>query len=171
MAKIRSQEMYLMIRKEERIKLNELIIITVKNCNFIITILYKGEDFIVLSHKERLYNFLYKQAIDINDLPPRDIAILFLFIAGKSLWKLSEGLIDLIEFDFKKISLKRISTEGYALYQTAKTISTGKEYTKASAFSDLDKLVKDLYLSEKIAVASKESEKFNSSITDEAQID
>ncbi|WP_313758729.1 hypothetical protein [Tissierella sp.] len=40
--------------------------------------------------------------------------------------------------DFSKINLIEINTEGYTLYQIAKTISTGKEYIKINEISDED---------------------------------
>lgn len=93
---------------------------------------FKGEIFLNHSHKERFYNSLLNQGLEINDLSTRDIAIAFLLTADENLWKLSEEAVSLDGFDFKKICLRSVNTEGYALYQTAKTISTGKEYIKVS---------------------------------------
>lgn len=102
---------------------------------------FKGEVFLGLRHKERFYNSLLDQSLDINDLSPRDIAILF-FTADERIWKLSEETISKDGFDFTKICLRNVSTEGYALYQTAKTISSGKEYIKISEIVD-DDLIED----------------------------
>ena len=46
-------------------------------------------------------------------------------------------------FDFSQIHLKEISTNGYALYQTAKTISMGKEYIQINEIADED-LIDDI---------------------------
>lgn len=103
-----------------------------------LTISFKGELFLNNAHKERLYNELHKQDIDINDIYPRYIAVLFLLTVDEILWKLSEHSVRANRFDFTQIHLKQISTNGYALYQTAKTISTGKEYISINEIADED---------------------------------
>lgn len=62
---------------------------------------FKGEIFLNHSHKERFYNVLQKQGLDINDISPRFIAILFLLTADESLWKNSEHIVNSNRFDFK----------------------------------------------------------------------
>lgn len=99
---------------------------------------FKGELFLNNAHKERFYNELHKQDIDINDISPRYIATLFLLTADEILWKLSEHSVGANGFDFSQIHLKQISTDGYALYQTAKTISTGKECISINEIADED---------------------------------
>ena len=42
------------------------------------------------------------------------------------------------EFNFEGICLKDIDTNGYALYQTAKTLSTGKECIRINELADKD---------------------------------
>jgi hypothetical protein len=54
---------------------------------------FKGEIFLNHNHKERFYNALYKQNLDIYDISPRFIAILFLLTADESLWKSSEDIV------------------------------------------------------------------------------
>ncbi len=51
---------------------------------------------------------------------PNYINILFLLTADEMLWKLSEHTVRLDRFYFNQIYLRQISTEGYALYRTAK---------------------------------------------------
>lgn len=46
-------------------------------------------------------------------------------------------------FDFSQMQLKQISTNGYALYQTAKIISIGKEYIQINEIADRD-LIDDI---------------------------
>ncbi|MBU3220368.1 hypothetical protein [Clostridium algidicarnis] len=99
---------------------------------------FKGELFLNNAHKERFYNELHKQDIDINDISPRYIATLFLLTADDILWKLAEHSVRPNGFDFSQIHLKEINTDGYALYQTAKTISTGKEYISINEIADED---------------------------------
>jgi len=104
---------------------------------------FKREIFLNHSHKERFYHTFQKQDMDINDTSPSYIAILFLLTADEVLWKLSEHAVHLNGFDFSQIHLRDISTDGYALYQTAKTISTGKEYIRISEIADED-LINDI---------------------------
>ena len=88
---------------------------------------FKGEVFLNHQHKEGFYNFLQNQDLDIHNISSRFIANLFLITADEGLWKVSKHLIKLDGFDLKEICLRDIGTNGYALYQTAKTLSTGKE--------------------------------------------
>lgn len=97
---------------------------------------FKGEVFLNHNHKERFYNFLQDQDLDINYISSRFIAILFLFTADEGLWKVSKHLIKLNGFDLKQICLKEINTNGYALYQTAKTLSTGKDCIRINELAD-----------------------------------
>ena len=43
---------------------------------------FKDEIFLNHSHKERFYDVLQKQGLDLNDISPRFIAIIFLLTAG-----------------------------------------------------------------------------------------
>ena len=97
---------------------------------------FKGEVFLNHRHKERFYNFLQDQDLDINYISSRFIAILFLFTADERLWQASEDSIRLNGFNFEGICLKEINTEGYVLYQTTKTLSTGKECIKINELAD-----------------------------------
>ena len=97
---------------------------------------FKGEIFLNHNHKERFYNTLQRQEKDINDTNPRNIAILFILTADESLWRSSEDIISQGKCDLKQICLKEINTDGYALYQTAKTLSTGKECIRINELAD-----------------------------------
>ena len=99
---------------------------------------FKGEVFLNHRHKERFYNFLQDQDLDINYISSRIIAILFLFTGDERLWKASKNSIRLNGFNFEDIFLKEINTDGYALYQTAKAISTGKECIRINELADKD---------------------------------
>ena len=99
---------------------------------------FRGEVFLNYQHKERFYNFLQKQKWEINHITSRFIAILFLLTANEGLWKVSKHLIKLNGFDLKEICLREIDTDGYALYQTAKTILTGKECIRINELADRD---------------------------------
>ncbi|MBZ2175631.1 hypothetical protein K8M07_10325 [Schnuerera sp. xch1] len=104
---------------------------------------FKGEVFLDPKHKERFYNYLHKQDLDIHDISSRYIAILFLLTADETLWNLSKDTVKPNGVDFNKSNLKQISTNGYALFQTAKTISTGEERIKISEIADKD-LINDM---------------------------
>ena len=51
---------------------------------------FKGEVFLNHRHKDRFYNFIQDQDLDINYISTRFIAILFLFTADERLWKASK---------------------------------------------------------------------------------
>lgn len=104
---------------------------------------FKGEVFLNYHHKERFYNFLQKQDLDTNHISSRFTALLFLLTADESLWKVSENHIKESKFDLKQICLRDIDTNGYALYQTAKTISSGKECIKINELADKE-LIDDI---------------------------
>ena len=97
---------------------------------------FTGQLFLNHNHKERFYHLIQKQDIDIEDGSPSRLAVIFILTADEVLWNISESAVCLHGFDFSQIHLRQISTEGYALYQTAKTISTGKEYIKIGEIAD-----------------------------------
>lgn len=97
---------------------------------------FTGQLFLNHNHKERFYRLIQKQDIHIEDRSPSHLAVIFLLTADEVLWNISESAVCLHGFDFSQIHLRQISTEGYALYQTAKTISTGKEYIRISEIAD-----------------------------------
>ncbi len=99
---------------------------------------FKGDIFLNPKHKERFYRAIYEQDIDIYDIFPRYIAVIFLLTYDEILWQLTEHTVKLNVFDFNNSNLKQISTEGYAIYQMAKTIWTGKESIEISEISDVD---------------------------------
>lgn len=99
---------------------------------------FKGEIFLNQSYKERFYGVFHKQNVNIYSISPSYIATLFFLTVDEMLWKLLEEAFIINGFDFSQIRLRQISTEGYVLYQTAKTISTGKKYIRISEIADED---------------------------------
>jgi len=97
---------------------------------------FAGELFLNHNHKGRFYHLIQKQDIDIEDGAPSYLAVIFLLTADEVLWNISEHAVCLNGFDFTQIHLRQISTAGYALYQTAKTIWSGKEYIRISEIAD-----------------------------------
>lgn len=97
---------------------------------------FTGELFLNHNHQERFYHVHHKQDIEVWERSPSHLAVIFLLTADEVLWNISEHAVCLNGFDFSQIHLRQISTEGYALYQTAKTISTGKEYIRISEIAD-----------------------------------
>ena len=97
---------------------------------------FTGELFLNNNHKERFYHVHHKQDIEVWERSASYLAVIFLLTANEVLWNISVSAVCLHGFDFSQIHLKQISTEGYAIYQTAKTISTGKEYIRISEIAD-----------------------------------
>jgi predicted acetyltransferase len=58
------------------------------------------------------------------------LANLFLLRAYDKLWCAAKDHIYLDSFDIKKLHLNGINTDGYAVYQMARTIQLAKEYIK-----------------------------------------
>lgn len=104
---------------------------------------FKGEVFLNYQHKERFYNFLQEESSRIDNISSRFLAILFLLSADESLWRNSEEILKNNKIDLKKICLKNIGTNAYALYQTAKTLSSGRECIKINELADRE-LIEDI---------------------------
>lgn len=98
--------------------------------------IFTGELFQNHNHKERFYHVQHKQDIEVWERSASYLAVIFLLTADEVLWNISESAVCLHGFDFSQIHLRQISTEGYAIYQTAKTISTGKEYIRISEIAE-----------------------------------
>jgi len=104
---------------------------------------FRGEVFLNYQHKERFYNFLQEKSSRIDDISSRFLAILFLLSADENLWRNSEEILKDNKVDLKNICLKDIDTNAYALYQTAKTLSTGRECIKINELAD-EELIEDM---------------------------
>lgn len=104
---------------------------------------FTGELFLNNNHKKRFYEAHRKHDLDLWDRSPRYLAVLFLFTADEVLWNVSKQAVFLYGFDFSSIHLRQISTEGYSLYQMAKTIWIGKEYIRINEIADMD-LINDI---------------------------
>ena len=63
-------------------------------------------------------------------------AIIYLLSADEDLWNRALGHIHPGEVNLIDIPLRGISIDGYALYQTARTIATGKEYIHINEIAD-----------------------------------
>jgi len=99
---------------------------------------FTGELFLNHNHKKRFYHLHHEQDVEVWERTPSYLAVIFLLTADEVLWDISEHAVCLNGFDFSNIHLRNISTEGYALYQTAKTIWSGKEYIRISEIADAD---------------------------------
>lgn len=104
---------------------------------------FKGEVFLNYQHKERFYNFLQEENWQTHDISSRYIAILFLLTADEILWKNSKEILKDNKIDLKKICLKDTDTNAYALYQTAKTLSSGRECIRSNELADKE-LIEDM---------------------------
>lgn len=104
---------------------------------------FKGEVFLNYQHEERFYNFLQEENWETDNISSRFLAILFLLSADERLWKNSEEILKNNKIDLKKICLKDIDTDGYALYQTVKTLSNGRECIKINELAD-EELIEDI---------------------------
>ena len=99
---------------------------------------FTDELFLNHKHKERFNHVQHNQDIEVWERSASYLAVIFLLTADEILWNISEHAVCLNGFDFSNIHLRQISTEGYAIYQMAKTIWTGKESIEISEIADVD---------------------------------
>lgn len=97
---------------------------------------FNGDFFCDSSHRQRFENIIKIKKGVVKKIDYQFLATLFLLTADHELWEWSSPHIYLTKIDFKLIHLKGIDTNRYAVYQTAKTISTGKEYIKLNEIAD-----------------------------------
>lgn len=83
--------------------------------------------------------------MSIENRNPIYLAVLFLITADDRLWDSAKGNIYLDCFDFNRMNLNGINTDGYALYQTARTILLGKEYIRMNEIADKDLIGEDIF--------------------------
>lgn len=97
---------------------------------------YDGELFVSPKHRSRFETVCRIQNEAIENRRPFYLATLFLLTTDDNLWCAAKDHIYLGSFDFKKMHLNGINTDGYAIYQMAKTIQFAKEYVKLNEISD-----------------------------------
>lgn len=97
---------------------------------------FNGDFFCDSSHRQRFENIIKIKNRVVKKIDYQFLATLFLLTADHELWEWSATHIYLTKVDFKSIHLKGIDINRYAVYQTAKTISTGKEYIKLNEIAD-----------------------------------
>lgn len=97
---------------------------------------HDGEIFLSPKHRSRFQTVCRIQNEAIENRSPSYLATFFLLTADDNLWCAAKDHIYLDRFDFKKMHLSGINTDGYAIYQMAKTIQLAKEYIKLNEISD-----------------------------------
>lgn len=97
---------------------------------------FDGEIFLNPIHRSRFHTVCRLQNISIEDRNPAYLAALFLLTADNKLWCAAKEHIYLDNFDFKKMHLNGMNTDGYAIFQAARTIYTGREYIKQDEIAD-----------------------------------
>lgn len=97
---------------------------------------HNGELFLSPKHRSRIQTVCRIQNEAIENRSPTYLATLFLLTADDNLWCAAKDYIYRDSFDFKKMHLHGINTDGYAIYQMSKTIQLAKEYIKLNEISD-----------------------------------
>ena len=97
---------------------------------------YDGEIFLNPIHHSRFYTVCRLQSVSSEERDPIYLATLFLLTADNKLWCAAKEHIYLDSVDFKKMHLNGINTDGYAIFQTARTIYTSQEYIKSDEIAD-----------------------------------
>lgn len=96
---------------------------------------FRGEWFLSSYHKDR-YSYLKESSSLTLKRKSEQLAIIYILSAHEELWDRAKDHIHHKAIELDKISLKGISTNGYALYQAARTIMTGKSYIQITELAD-----------------------------------
>ncbi|WP_353096054.1 hypothetical protein [Tissierella praeacuta] len=88
---------------------------SLKNRLKLLTNNFKGEIFLNLNHKERFYRVIYEQDLDIYDISPRYIAVIFLLTSDEILWDISEDTVKPMSYVFEN-GVNVVTTCDEALY-------------------------------------------------------
>lgn len=97
---------------------------------------YSSDFFISQAHKARFDSVCRLQEIPVENKSPIHLAVLFLLTVDEKLWFAAKDHVYDDHIDFKKMNLSGINTDGYAIYQMAKTIFTAKEYIGLDEIAD-----------------------------------
>ena len=97
---------------------------------------FDGEFFSSPKHRIRFETVCRIQDEAIETRSVTYLSALFLLTADVHLWRAAKDHIFTERIDFKKMNLRDINTDGYALYQMAKTLICGKEYIQLSEIAD-----------------------------------
>lgn len=97
---------------------------------------YLSDFFISQAHKARFDSVCRLQEIPVENKSPIHLAALFLLTVDEKLWLAAKEHVYDDHFDFKKMNLSGINTDGYAIYQMAKTLFTAKEYIRMDEIAD-----------------------------------
>ena len=100
----------------------------IRNCS--------GDFFTSPTHRMRFDSVCRLQEIPIENRSPIHLAVLFLLTADDKLWSAAKNHVYAGSFNFKKMILFGINTDGYAIYQMAKTIYTAKECIRMDEIAD-----------------------------------
>ena len=100
----------------------------IRNCS--------GDFFTSPTHRMRFDSVCRLQEIPIENRSPINLAVLFLLTADDKLWSATKDHVYAGSFNFKKMILSCINTDGYAIYQMAKTIYTAREYIRMDEIAD-----------------------------------
>lgn len=106
---------------------------------------FDGEIFLNSIHRSRFYTVCKLQNVSLKNRNPIYLATLFLLTADNKLWCAAKEHIYFDNIDFKSMHLNGINTDGYALYQTARTIFTGRKYIKMDEIADKTLIGNDIF--------------------------
>ena len=99
---------------------------------------FNGELFSSPKHRLRFKTICRIQDEALETKSETYLSALFLLTADVHLWRAAKDHIFTERIEFKKMNLRDINTDGYALYQMAKTLIYGKEYIQISEIADKD---------------------------------
>ena len=115
-------------KRHRSFRLNERLIELVRD--------YDGEIFLNEIHRLRFYSVCRLQDVTYESQNPFYLSVLYLITADENLWSVAKDHVYSEDVDFKGMHLGGINTDGYALYQTARTIWLGREYIQLAEIAD-----------------------------------
>ena len=89
-------------------------------------------------HRKNFTGYISPKNQDYYSNRSEFIAAVFLLSADNVLWKKSQSALTSYSVDFNKINLSGISTEGYALFKTAKSIYLDKSEISFNELCDCE---------------------------------
>lgn len=87
-------------------------------------------------HRRRFEQAKAALRINLHAMSPQYAAALFLLTADEQLWRIAQKGITHHSITFGQMKLRNISPDAYALYQTAKSLYTGKESITVAELAD-----------------------------------
>lgn len=89
---------------------------------------FSGDWFVSKTHRDRFFTALAESGLTLAKAKKQQVATLFLLTAENPLWQMVRKGMKSPEFMPNSKDIEGVSTEQYALFQVAKSVSSGERY-------------------------------------------